>query len=115
LADGRVVATRGLEDFDTLRDPNDWRVQQEGLLGLWSAPVSITRGRRNDTRELLRTIAAERPADLTIRTHALATRVVFDGTRAIGVDYLDGPHLYRADPHANPQPAPSGPCGPPAR
>jgi choline dehydrogenase len=93
---------RGLEDFDTLRDPNDWRVQEEGLLGLWSAPVSITRGNRNGTRELLQAVAAERPANLTIRTHALATRVVFDDDRrAIGVDYLEGPHLYAADPRAN--------------
>jgi choline dehydrogenase len=93
---------RGLEDFDTLRDPNDWRVQEEGLLGLWSAPVSITRGKRNGTRELLQTVAAERPTNLTIRTHALATRVVFDDDRrAIGVDYLEGPHLYAADPRAN--------------
>jgi len=92
---------RGLEDFDTLRDPNDWRVQTEGLLGLWSAPVSITRGRRNGTRELLRSVAAEH-ANLTIRTHALATRVVFDDDqRAIGVDYLEGQHLYGADPRAN--------------
>jgi choline dehydrogenase len=92
---------RGLEDFDTLRDPNDWRVQQESLVGLWSAPVSITRGRRNGTRELLRTVAAELPTALTIRTHALATRVVFDGDRAVGVDYLEGAHLYGADPRAN--------------
>jgi choline dehydrogenase len=91
----------GLEDFDTLRDPNDWRVQREGLLGLWSAPVSITRGRRNGTRELVRSVAAEH-ANLTIRTHALATRVVFDDDQqAIGVDYLEGPRLYRADPRPN--------------
>ena len=93
---------RGLEDFDTLRDPNDWRVQEEGLLGIWSAPVSITRGRRNGTRELLQAVAADGSGNLTIRTHALATRVVFDDDqRAIGVDYVEGPHLYRADPRAN--------------
>ena len=93
---------RAFEDFDTLRDPNDWRVQEEGLLGLWSAPVSVTAGRRNGTRELLRTVAAERPDNLTIRTHALATRVLFDDdNRAVGVEYLEGPHLYRADPRAN--------------
>jgi choline dehydrogenase len=102
LADTLARPFRGFEDFDTLRDPNDWRVQGEGLLGLWSAPVSISRGRRSGTREFLRTVARERPDNLTIRTHALATRVVLDDeNRAVGVEYLEGPHLYRADPRAN--------------
>jgi choline dehydrogenase len=36
-----------------------------------------------------------------VRTHALVTRVLLDGSnRAVGVEYLDGPHLYRADPAA---------------
>jgi choline dehydrogenase len=36
-----------------------------------------------------------------VRTHALATRVLFDERRrAIGVEYLAGQRLYRADPRA---------------
>lgn len=93
---------RLFEDLDSLRDPNDWRLQKEGLLGVWSAPVAISAARRNGTRELLRTVAAEHPDNLIIRTHALATRVVLDGdNRAVGVEYLEGPRLYRADPRAN--------------
>lgn len=46
---------------------------------------------------------------LTISTHSLATRVVFNEThkgkrpRAIGVEILQGQSLYRADPRSNPK------------
>ena len=33
---------------------------------------------------------AMRRRDLEVRTHALATRVLFEGTRAVGVRYLQG-------------------------
>lgn len=44
-------------------------------------------------------VAANNP--LTIRTHCLATKVIFDNSetpKAIGVEFLDGAHLYEADP-----------------
>jgi choline dehydrogenase len=89
------------EDFDRFRDPNDWRVEHEGSLGLWSTPLAVTGGRRNGTRELIRRVAAEHPDHLTVKTHALAARVLLDGNRAVGVEYLEGPHQYGADPQAN--------------
>jgi choline dehydrogenase len=93
---------RGIEDFDTLRDPNDWRIQSKGALGVWSTPVAVSNGRRNGTREHLQAVADSLPENLTIRLHALATRVLLDDdNRAVGVEYLEGPHLYRADPSSN--------------
>lgn len=43
----------------------------------------------------------ETPHRLAVKLHALATRVLLEGNRAIGVEFLDGEHLYRADPFAN--------------
>ena len=40
---------------------------------------------------------------------ALVTRVLFRGTNAIGVEYLEGAHLYRADPQAQPDGPEPGP------
>ena len=38
--------------------------------------------------------------NLTIKTHALAAKILFEGKRAVGVEYIDGAHVYRADPAA---------------
>jgi choline dehydrogenase len=88
------------EDLESYVDPNDWRVrgQREGL---WLAPLAVRDGGRVSTRDCL--LAAQRlyPEHLEIRTGALATRVLFDGARSVGVEYLAGRHLYRADPLAN--------------
>jgi choline dehydrogenase-like flavoprotein len=46
--------------------------------------------------------AAARHPGLRIELHALATRVLLDeGRRAVGIEYLSGERLYRADPHPN--------------
>ncbi len=99
-----------LEGLNTYLDPNDWRVQRANPLGLWFTPLATHDGRRNGTRERLRGIQARHPDRLTLRTDALATRILFDGHTAVGVEYLEGAHLYRADPNAA-----SGPASPPTR
>jgi choline dehydrogenase len=81
-------------------DPNDWRVRG-AREGLWFAPLAMRNGGRVSTRDCLRAAQIEDPGKLTIRTGALACRVVFEGTRAVGVEYLAGRHLYRADPRAD--------------
>ena len=90
------------EDLDTYLDPNDWRAQEETKLqGLWVTPLATNAGRRNGTREYIHTVQGEVPEHLTVKTNALATKVLFDdGNKAIGAEYLDGEHLYRADPRA---------------
>ncbi|WP_406723608.1 GMC family oxidoreductase [Streptomyces sp. GD-15H] len=88
-----------LEGFESFVDPNDWRVQTRALQGLWQIPISTANGRRSAARERVQTVQRSHPDNLIVRTHALAARVVLDETgAATGVDYLDQPHAYRADP-----------------
>ena len=82
-------------------DPNDWRAVCAGLEGSRMTPLSTLKGKRVGTRDLLLKVQKQRPDRLTIRTGALATRVVWDGTRACGIEYLEGRHTYRADPQFN--------------
>ncbi len=90
-----------LEGLNGLFDPNDWRAQANGMQGLWFTPLATNAGKRNGTREYIRAVQARFPNHLTVKTNALATRVLFDDDNtALGVEYLDGGHLYRADPKA---------------
>ncbi len=79
-------------------DPNDWRLVEENSTGLRYPPLATRDHRRNGTRDRVRDV--EDNYSLEVRLNALATRVLFDGTRAIGVEYLSGEKLYRA--HHNP-------------
>jgi choline dehydrogenase len=89
---------RLLEGLNSFLDPNDWRVQKSGGLGLWFTPLATRDGRRNGPREYLRQVQRRYPERLDIRTNSLVTRILFEGTRAIGAEFLEGSHLYRADP-----------------
>ncbi|MDB6141529.1 MAG: Choline dehydrogenase [Pseudomonas sp.] len=75
-------------------DPNDMRTR--GKEGVGYTPLSTASHRRSGTRERLLEVAARFPGRLTIELNALATRVLFDGDRAIGVEYLKGSRLYRS-------------------
>lgn len=89
--------------FRTVLDPNDWRAVCGRLEGIRLTPISTLAGRRVGTRELLLSVQAKYPDRLAIRTGALVTRVLFeDGNRAVGVEYLEGLHTYRADPQFRP-------------
>jgi choline dehydrogenase len=79
-------------------DPNDWDAHATSGEGLWLAPLATRKGRRNGTREYLKDAAARFP-NLEIRTGCLATRVLFEGTRAVGVEYVEAAHAYGADPN----------------
>jgi choline dehydrogenase len=85
-------------------DPNDYSVALGRREGVFTVPLATSAGRRNGTREFLRSIQQRFPDGLRVATHALATRVLFQdgdaGNTAIGVEFLQGPHLYRADPRA---------------
>lgn len=90
-----------LESLKGYFDPNDWRVQMHNSQGLWFTPLATHAGKRTGTREYIRRVQKAFPGDLTVKTNALVTRVLFDdGNTAIGVEYLEGKHLYRADPNA---------------
>ena len=78
-------------------DPNDWRLVRDNAVGLHYTPLATRNHRRVGTRERLLETARAHPGNLEIRLHCLATRVLFDANqRAIGVEYLEGPGLYRA-------------------
>jgi choline dehydrogenase len=100
---------RPLTPFEGLAsavDPNDWRGRTLPE-GLWLIPIAVRAGRRNGARERIRAAAQRLPDRLVVRTGALVTRVLFDDAGggdlvAVGVEYLDQPHAYRADPDFRP-------------
>ena len=97
-----------LQDIiDQLLDPNDWRVVQSRPEGVFMIPLATKDGRRISTRDYIRAVESQHPNKLEVKTHALVTQVLFepektpDGKyKAIGVEYLEGKHLYQADPSA---------------
>ena len=82
-------------------DPNSWTVNLD-TDGFYNIPQATRNGRRRAPRDLIRETAAALPNNLIVKTNTLVTRVVFRGSQAIGVEYLEGAHLYRADPQAPP-------------
>jgi choline dehydrogenase len=81
-------------------DPNDLRVLERHGVGLIAVPMAINEaGRRAGTRERIRAVAGATDR-LEVRTKCHVTGLVFDEhdpLRAIGVRYLRGERLYRAD------------------
>jgi choline dehydrogenase-like flavoprotein len=81
-------------------DPNDQRTARRGFQGIAYTPLSTAHHGRVGTYQRIREVAARHPDRLRLELNALATRVILDeARRAIGVDYLKGAHLYRADPN----------------
>jgi len=96
-----------LEGLGTLVDPNDWRVQAKAPQGLWLVPIATSGGRRASTRDRIRDVQHRLPERLVVRTGALVTRVLIDDAgAAVGVEYCDEAHLYRADPASRSGPLP---------
>jgi choline dehydrogenase len=91
-------------------DPNDMRVACFGRQGLFYVPFSTEAGRRVSVRDLLNVTMQDYPDNLAIYTNTLVTRILFDettlgaseGPKAIGVELMEGLHLYRADPKSDP-------------
>jgi len=79
-------------------DPNDSRNSGSSPEGLVFTPLAVEHGKRVGPREFLLRVQAQNPDRLTIQLNSLATRVLFDGRKATGVEYLAGRHLYQADP-----------------
>jgi choline dehydrogenase len=86
-------------------DPNDYTVTLNDTPGAYNLPLSRLNGARWSVRDRILQVAAAYP-NLTVLTDCLVTRVVMDGPRATGVEYLQGSHLYRASPLANPNAPP---------
>ena len=89
-----------LEDFFSgRRDLNDWRIRHHRK-GVFPLPLLTLDGKRYGPRQFIRATRAALPGNLIVMTHSLVTRVLFEGTTAVGVEYLQGKHLYRADPNS---------------
>ena len=85
-------------EVDELRLPVGHVVQQQNATGLRYPPLATKNHRRQGTRQRLLEVSENHP--LTIELDAHVTKVLFDGTRAIGVEYLKGRKLYKASEHA---------------
>lgn len=90
--------------FKSLGDPNDWRLERKHPEGICFTPLATLHYARNGTRERIRETEHSHP-NLTVKINCLATRIIFDSdNRATGVEYLEGQHLYGADPNFQAQP-----------
>jgi len=80
-------------------DPNDLRVLERRGVGLIAVPTAVgENGHRAGTRERIQAVRAK--GRLEVRTHCHVTGLVFDERdprRVVGVRYLPGERLYRAD------------------
>lgn len=79
-------------------DPNDPRTAALSPEGLAVTPMAVKNGRRAGPRDYLLRTMYQYPERLQIRMNALAARIIFEGTRAIGVEFIDKAHAYAADP-----------------
>src|SRR5260370_3295286 len=89
--------------FESLRDPNDWRLVKQNAVGARYTPLATRNHGRIGTREYLVETSREH-TNLRLESNALASRVLLnEKNRAVGVEYLHGERLYRA--HARPNEA----------
>ncbi|MBD2164597.1 GMC family oxidoreductase [Calothrix membranacea FACHB-236] len=80
-------------------DPNEWRLL-EYREGMYNIPQFMDKGKRRGPRELIRETQAALPNNLIVKTNCLVTRILLDANKtAIGVEYIEKPRLYRADPN----------------
>lgn len=86
--------------FLTRLDPNDSRNNIDMREGLVFTPLAVVNGKRNGPREFLLKTVKTNPDNLKIQLHSLVSKILFEGRRAVGVEYYDGKHLYEADPQA---------------
>jgi len=94
------IMHRTLSWLSSLLDPNSWLHLLDGSEGPIFVPLTVKDGMRAGTREFIRDGQQRMPKKLKVRLNALATRVLLEGNRAVGVEFLDGKNLYRADPAA---------------
>jgi choline dehydrogenase len=95
------LGASGMQPIKPDLDPNAWDVAVERKEGFLQVPLATNRHARNGPREYVRAIARQFPQNLIVQTHAFVTRVLLDSENtATGVEYLQGAHLYKADPNS---------------
>ena len=96
----------GMAPIDPLLDPNTWNVAEQRKQGYLTIPLTTKDHARNGPREFIRQVAEQFPDKLTVWTDVFVTRILFaegPDNVATGVEYLDGAHLYSADPSSGVQ------------
>ena len=80
-------------------DPNTWSYVQNKLDGVFNVPKSTYNGKRSSTRDYILETQKKYPFLLTIKTNSLVKKVILDEKKkAIGVEVLEGSHIYKASP-----------------
>lgn len=89
-----------------VHDVNSVDPRRDAAEGLYQLPLATRDGKRSSPRDFLVDTAEKH--SLEIRTHCLATRVLFDEDpganktpKAVGVEFLQGNSLYKADPRSD--------------
>ncbi|APW59715.1 GMC family oxidoreductase [Paludisphaera borealis] len=79
-------------------DPNDYRVTLEHREGVFLIPISVSPDERKrvGTRERIKQVKARFPENLTIWCNSFVTRIVFEGNKAVGVEYVNSQKYYDA-------------------
>ncbi|KAJ5619453.1 hypothetical protein N7510_003437 [Penicillium lagena] len=88
------------------RDVNSSDPHRDVTEGIYHIPLAMSQAKRSGTRDFIVNTAKKYP--LHIRTSCLATRVLFEENsvtrntpKAIGVEFLEGSSLYKADPRSS--------------
>jgi choline dehydrogenase len=97
-----------------LLDPNRYPVTLGRKEGAYLIPLAVSNGLRNGSRERILQVQRQFPGNLTIKTDALVTKILLEGNRAVGVEYVEGQRLYEAAP-APESNKPRNPAGPPVQ
>lgn len=100
----RGLFRRILRWFHTDDDPNDERNRAAYEGATTTIPLATTNGKRNGTREFIQSVQEKYPDRLIVKMRNLATRVILDDKRAVGVECFEGENLYRAGANAVEQP-----------
>ena len=81
-------------------NPNDKGYVDKKYNGVFNMPFNAVNGMRSGVRELILETRQRLPGNLFVKTDALCTKVLFDPndkTKAIGIEFIEGAHAYRAD------------------
>ncbi|KAK2037928.1 GMC oxidoreductase [Colletotrichum somersetense] len=110
VAIAAISTIKGLGEI-LLRDINADLPGRDAAEGLYQIPITADNGKRVGPRDFILAIANAKNADgsrkyhLDLKLNTLVTKIRFDQSgpkpRAIGVDFITGQSLYRADPRSS--------------
>lgn len=88
-------------------DPNDWNSVKSHSEGLCAVPLTTYQGKRAGPREYIKAVEQQCNGLLTVKLNTLVTKVILEDAnaegqqpgrkKAVGIEYLEGKRLYRAD------------------